>query len=94
LTRILESRDNMILRRLFVLIGALIGILAASAVAADPRDSVDRGQRLDTDALRDDVNTNRLQVPSHPLSIQPTPQPVPNAKRKSKSKTSKQPLAA
>ena len=68
------------MRRVSVLIGVVIGIAAASAAAADPRDSVDRGQRLDTDALRDDVSTNRLQIPSHPLVIAPAPQPAPTAK--------------
>jgi hypothetical protein len=74
----------MALRRVFVLMGAAIGIMAASAAAADPRDSVDRGQRLDTDALRDDVSTNRLQVPSHPLVIAPSPQPAPPKSGKKK----------
>jgi hypothetical protein len=74
-------------RYLFVLAGALIGLLTVSTVAADPRDSVDRGQRLDTDALRDDISTNRLQAPSQPLPIQPPPQPAPSAKAKSKSRT-------
>jgi hypothetical protein len=68
------------MRRVFVLMGAVIGIVAASAVAAEPRDSVDRSERLDTDALRDDVRTNRLQVPYHPLVIAPAPQPAPTAK--------------
>jgi hypothetical protein len=72
------------MRRVFVLIGAVIGIVAATAAAADPRDSVDRGQRLDTDALRDDVSTNRLQIPSHPLVIAPAPQPAPAAKASKK----------
>jgi hypothetical protein len=72
------------MRRVFVLIGAVIGIAAATAAAADPRDSVDRGQRLDTDALRDDVSTNRLQIPSHPLVIAPAPQPAPTAKASKK----------
>jgi hypothetical protein len=74
-------------RRLFVLIGALIGMLSASGASADPRDSVDRSQRLDSDALRDDAATRRLRVPSEPLSIQPPQQPTPT-KGKSKSKTS------
>jgi len=68
------------MRRIFVLIGAIIGITAATAAVADPRDSVDRGQRLDTDAIRDDVGINRLQIPSHPLVIAPAPQPAPTAK--------------
>jgi hypothetical protein len=78
----------MITRRLFVLMGAGVGISAASAVAADPRDAVDRGQRLDTDALRDDVRTNRLQIPSQPLVVEPTQQPVPNSKGKNKPRMS------
>jgi hypothetical protein len=53
-----------------------IAIAMASAAAADPRDSVDRGDRLDTDALRGDVSTNRLKAPSHPLVIAPPQQPV------------------
>ncbi|WP_271585104.1 hypothetical protein [Bradyrhizobium sp. CCBAU 45389] len=64
------------------------GSLAASVVLADPRDAVDRGQRLDTDALRDDAAIHRLQQPSHPLDIAP-PRPAPAAKAtKKKSGTS------
>jgi hypothetical protein len=80
--------DCKMMRRVFVLIGAVIGMAAASPAVADPRDSVDRGSRLDTDALRDDVGTNRLQVPSHPLVIAPTPQPAPVAEKKKKSSAS------
>ena len=75
----------MLARRLFVLLGTVFGMIAATAAAADPRDSVDRSQRMDTDALRDDVGQNRLRVPSHPLVIAPEPQPAPIAKRKKKS---------
>jgi hypothetical protein len=75
----------MIIRRLLVLVGVAIGTMAASAVAADPRDSVERSQRLDTDALRDDVSSDRLRVPSHPLTIAPAQQPAPTAKGKKKS---------
>ena len=60
--------------RAFVLMVVVIGMAMASSAAADPRDSVDRGDRLDTDALRDDVSTNRLKVPSHPLVIAPPQQ--------------------
>jgi hypothetical protein len=72
----------VVTRHAFVLIGALIGISAASAVAAEPRDAVERSQGLDTDALRDDVRTNRLRTPSHPLDIVPPQQPA--AKKKNK----------
>lgn len=78
----------MLARRLLLLLGAIFAMTAATAAVADPRDSVDRGQRLDTDALRDDVGTNRLRVPSHPLVIAPEPQPAPISKRKKKSSAS------
>lgn len=68
------------IRRAWVLMGAIVGLTAATAAAADPRDSVDRSQRLDSDALRDDAATNRLRVPYHPLVIAPPQQPAPNAK--------------
>lgn len=78
----------MLTRRLSVVLGAIFVMMTATSVAADPRDSVDRGQRMDTDALRDDVGTNRLRVPSHPLVIAPAPQPAPITKRKKKSSAS------
>ncbi|MET4801356.1 hypothetical protein [Bradyrhizobium sp. LB11.1] len=80
----------MLVRRLFVLLGTVFGMMAATAAVADPRDSVERSQRMDTDALRDDVRQNRLRVPSHPLVIAPAPapQPVPIYKRKKKSSAS------
>ncbi|UPK25357.1 hypothetical protein [Bradyrhizobium sp. 195] len=71
-----------------MLFGVIVGLTAASAAAADPRDSVDRSQRLDTDALRDDVGTQRLRGPSHPLMIAPPQQAVPNAKKGKKNKSS------
>ena len=75
------------MRRAVALTVFVIGIAMAGVAAADPRDSVDRGDRLDTDALRDDVSTNRLRVPSHPLIIAPPQQPVTTSKG-SKSKKS------
>lgn len=77
----------MIVRRALVLIGIVIGVTAASVAAADPRDAVDRGQQLDTDALRDDMSTNRLRTPSHPLVIAPT-QPAPGVEGAKKGKKS------
>jgi hypothetical protein len=55
--------------------GAVVAFLCmASAVTAEPRDSVERSQRMDTDAIRDDVRTNRLQIPAHPLAAEQAPQ--------------------
>jgi hypothetical protein len=71
--------------RPLTLLGIVFGTVAATVAAADPRDSVDRSQRLDTDALRDDVGQNRLRVPSHPLVIAPAQQPPPVARPKKKS---------
>jgi hypothetical protein len=51
-------------------------LCVASAVTAEPRDSVERGQRMDTDAIRDDVRTNRLQIPAHSLTAEQSPQPA------------------
>jgi hypothetical protein len=76
----------MHLRSLIVLVGVIFAIVPAVAVA-DPRDSVDRGQRLDTDALRDDVGTNRLRAPSHPLVIAPEVQPAPISQGRKKKKS-------
>lgn len=72
------------MRRVLVLMGAVIAMAAASPGVADPRDSVDRGGRMDTDALRDDASTNRLQRPSHPLVIVPPSRPTPAVKKKKK----------
>lgn len=70
-----------------MLFGVIVSLTAASAAAADARDSVDRSQRLDTDALRDDAGTQRLRAPSHPLVIVPPQQPVPNARKGKKNKS-------
>jgi len=47
----------------------------ASPITAEPSDSVERGQRMDTDAIRDDVRTNRLQI-LLPLVPKPQAQPA------------------
>jgi hypothetical protein len=64
------------MRHVLALMVVAVGMAAASMASADPRDSVDRGDRMDTNALRDDVATDRLKVPSHPLIIAPPQQPV------------------
>jgi len=68
--------DGKMMKRTLVPMVVVVAMAMASPVAADPRDSVDRGDRLDTDALRDDVSINRLKVPSHPLVIVPPEQAV------------------
>jgi hypothetical protein len=66
------------MKRLIALAGAAtVFLYAASAVTAEARDSVERGQRMDTDAIRDDVRTNRLQIPEHPLTAQQSPPSAP-----------------
>lgn len=70
-----------------VMMGAMILLCLASPVRAEPRDSVDRGSRLDTDAIRDDVRIDRLKVPTHPLTAEQPPvpqQPVSTPKAKPK----------
>jgi hypothetical protein len=76
-------------RRLFVLLWTVFGMTAATAALADPRDSVERSQRMDTDALRDDIGQNRLRVPAHPLVIVPGPQTPPIYRTKKKSGSAK-----
>jgi hypothetical protein len=79
----------MQMKTLSVVIGA-VALCLASPVAADPRDSVDRGDSLDRDAIRDDVRINRLKVPQHPLSAeQPQVQQEPTATSKAKQKKSR-----
>jgi hypothetical protein len=54
----------------------------------DARDAADRGQRLDNDALRNDMLQRQLKVPEHPLwsapaSVEPAPaKPTTGNKRK------------
>lgn len=79
------SERNMRMRaRRLLLLPAVFCMIWATAAMADPRDSVDRSHRMDTDALRDDIETNRLSAPAHPLMIAPEPQPAPVSKRKKK----------
>jgi len=70
---------------------AILLSCAASETSAQGRDSVERGTRMDTDALRDDVRTNRLQVPRYPLTVEQPLQlaPDPGAKAKPKKAKSK-----
>jgi len=65
-----------------------IVFLCTASTASAQRDSVERGTRMDTNALRDDVRTNRLQVPSHPLGAEQPAQPAPSSKGKAKLKKS------
>jgi len=77
----------MVMKHFIAVAGAAILLsCAASETSAQGRDSGERGTRMDTDALRDDVRTNRLQVPRHPLPVEQPLQlaPEPGAKDKSK----------
>ena len=76
-------------RRLVLLLPAVFCMNWATTAMADPRDSVERSHRMDTDALRDDIGTNRLSAPAHPLMIAPEPQPAPVSKRKKKPRVSR-----
>jgi hypothetical protein len=70
------------MNRFIAVASAAIVFLCAASAASAQRDSVERGTRMDTDALRDDVRTNRLQVPSHPLAAEQPAQPAPVQKEK------------
>jgi hypothetical protein len=61
------------MERLITVAGATVFLYAASAVTTESRDSVERGQSMATDAIRDDVRTNRLQTPEHPLTAEQSP---------------------
>jgi hypothetical protein len=76
---------KMIMKRLVVLSAAATALCAASDAIAEPRDSVDRGTRMDTDAIRDDVRTNRLQIAEHPIAAEQPRQPASSLKGKNKS---------
>ncbi len=78
------------MRNLIATIGtAILLICTAFAASAEPRDSVERGDRMDRDALRDDVRVDRLKIPQHPIVVEePQQQPVYNTKSKQKSKRS------
>lgn len=67
---------------------AILLICTAFSASAEPRDSVERGDRMDRDALRDDVRVDRLKVPQHPIVVEEPQQPVYNTKTKQKSKRS------
>jgi hypothetical protein len=82
------------MKRLMAAAGVALTISPAllcvvSAVSAEPRDSVDRSQRLDSDAIRDDVRIDRLKVPTHPLSAGPPQQLQPALNSKGKAKPRK-----
>lgn len=67
---------------------AILLICTPFAASAEPRDSVERGDRMDRDALRDDVRVDRLKIPQHPIVVEEPQQPVYNTKAKQKSKRS------
>ena len=74
------------MNRFIAVASAAIVFLCAASAASAQRNSVERGTRMDTDALRDDVRTNRLQIPQHPIAAEQPPQPSPSPKGKAKSR--------
>lgn len=55
----------------------LVGTASAAMAQRDARDAADRGQRLDLDALRNDMLQRRLKAPEHPLLSTPaSPEPT------------------
>lgn len=81
----------MEMKTLGIVMGAMVLLCLTAPAGAEPRDSVDRGDRMDRDAIRDDVRIDRLKVPAHPLSAEQPPtqqQPVSTPKAKPKSKKS------
>lgn len=77
------------MRQLIATTGAAILLICtAFSASAEPRDSVERGDRMDRDALRDDVRVDRLKIPQHPIVVEEPQQPVYNTKTKQKSKRS------
>lgn len=76
------------MKRFIVMASAAILFLGTASSVTAQRDSVERSTRMDTDALRDDVRTDRLQVPKHPLAAEELPQPAPGSKKKAKRKKS------
>jgi hypothetical protein len=50
----------------------LVGAAPVAIAQRDARDAADRGQRLDSDALRNDMLQRQLKAPEHPLWSAPT----------------------
>jgi hypothetical protein len=65
-----------------------VGTTSIATAQRDARDAADRGQRLDLDALRNDMLQRQLKTPAHPIlsapaSSEPTPtKPATGNKRK------------
>jgi len=66
-------------------IAAILLLHAASAAIAqrDAADRADRGQRLDSDAFRNDMLQNQLRQPTNPQGMQATTNPDTGKKSKS-----------
>ncbi len=58
-----------------VTIGAALLLGVASSAVAQRRDASDRGQRMDSEEFRNDMNQNRLRKPTTPQAWQPIPEP-------------------
>jgi hypothetical protein len=56
----------------------LVGATQLAMAQRDARDAADRGQRLDLDAIRNDMLQRQLKAPEHPISSAPV-SPAPTA---------------
>jgi hypothetical protein len=61
---------------------AAAALLLATSDAVAQRDASDRGQRLDSDAFRNDMQQNQLKKPDYRQNWQAAPAPPPEEKPK------------
>jgi hypothetical protein len=61
----------------------LLGAASDAIAQRDAADRADRGQRLDSDALRNDMLQDQLKRPTNPQGMQATTNPDRNRKSKS-----------
>lgn len=65
----------------------LFGLSSGALAQRDAVDRADRGQRLDSDAFRNDMLQRQQRLPASPAMQQPAPAPEPKKKKSSKSGT-------
>jgi hypothetical protein len=82
----------MVMKPVFAAAMALVVLLGAASNAAAQRDAADRadrGQRLDSDAFRNDMLQDQLRQPAKPQGWQTTPSPTTSEKPKADSRKKK-----